>query len=456
VNSSRRMMIVVVVAFAVIGLGATQQAPVVAAGPERFDMRVVVAGLHHPWEVRFAPDGRLWVTERSGRRIVRIDPVTSVTATAVEIPDAYQVDSQDGVLGLALDPSAARGQVASVFVSLTYDADPGPAVTLRMKVRRYRYDAASGHLVDPADLLADLPAGDDHVGGRLALGADRKLYLTIGDSAANHLWNACTQNRAQDLPTSAEVRSGRHDTYRGKILRLNLDGSIPVDNPVLAGVRSHIYSYGHRNPQGLAFGPNGALYSAEHGPNTDDELNLIRAGKNYGWPFVAGYRDDRSYAYGNWSKSSPVPCVSLRFDPIVNPPSVPVVKETEWNSPDFAPPLRTFFTVDSGYPFDKLGHAAIAPSGIEVYSVPRGGIPGWSNSVLITSLLKGSIYRVKLAPDGSAIEGEPLEYFKTANRYRDVAVSPDGQTIFVAVDSSGSQANPGAILAFTIKKAAAR
>ena len=87
------------------------------------------------------------------------------------------------------------------------------------------------------------------------------------------------------------------------MLRLNLDGSIPSDNPMIGGVRSHIYSYGHRNPQGLVFAPDGKLYESEHGPNTDDEVNLIRAGGNYGWPHVAGYRDDQSYAYANWSAS---------------------------------------------------------------------------------------------------------------------------------------------------------
>jgi hypothetical protein len=84
-------------------------------------------------------------------------------------------------------------------------------------------------------------------------------------------------------------------------------------NPIIAGVRSHIYSYGHRNPQGLAFAPDGKLYESEHGPNTDDEVNVIRAGGNYGWPHVAGYQDDQSYAYANWSASKGVPCESLTF-----------------------------------------------------------------------------------------------------------------------------------------------
>jgi hypothetical protein len=83
--------------------------------------------------------------------------------------------------------------------------------------------------------------------------------------------------------------------------------------PTIAGVKSHIYSYGHRNPQGLVFAPDGRLYESEHGPNTDDEVNLIRAGGNYGWPHIAGYRDDQSYAYANWSASKGVPCGSLTY-----------------------------------------------------------------------------------------------------------------------------------------------
>ena len=131
----------------------------------------------------------------------------------------------------------------------------------------------------------------------MAIGPDLKLYLTRGDGGANWINNPCLPNLAQSLPTAAQVASRDWSTYLGKILRLNLDGTIPADNPLLNGVRSHVYSYGHRNPQGLQFGPTGLLYSSEHGPSTDDELNLIAAGGNYGWPHVAGYRDDRVYVF---------------------------------------------------------------------------------------------------------------------------------------------------------------
>ena len=225
-------------------------------------------------------------------------------------------------MGMALHPELLRGKgLDYVYLAYTYDRDPGPGVTRRLRVRRYTYDAASQQLTAPSDVLDDMPAHDDHGGGRLLVGPDGKLYLTRGDLGSNYLANYCHANRAQDLPTADAVKARDWSTYQGKILRLNLDGSIPSDNPLLKGVRSHIYTYGHRNPQGLAVGPGGLLYASEHGPSTDDELNLIVAGKNYGWPEVAGFNDDRGYVYANWSASAPTPCRTLKFDNL-HPPRV--------------------------------------------------------------------------------------------------------------------------------------
>ncbi|HMF98491.1 MAG TPA: PQQ-dependent sugar dehydrogenase, partial [Vicinamibacterales bacterium] len=234
---------------------------------------------------------------------------------------------------------------------------------------------------------------------------------------------------------------------------------------------SHIYSYGHRNPQGLVFAPDGKLYESEHGPNTDDEVNLIRAGGNYGWPHVAGYRDDQSYAYANWSASRGVPCASLTFTayPAV-PPSVPLQKETEWNHPDFTPPIQTFHTVPTGYDFKNPKCAerelyyqcwpTVAPSSLAIYSV-RDGIAGWNHSLLMPSLKHGTIYRIQLNEAGTAVVGDPdeNEFFKTVNRYRDLTFSPDGLSLFIATDSEGNTQdrsgrpaggveNPGAIIEF--------
>jgi PQQ-dependent dehydrogenase (s-GDH family) len=417
-------------------------------GAEQFSMRVVASGLDAPWDMLNGPDGRIWVTERAGKRIVRINPADGSKAVAVAIPEVVQRHAQDGVLGIAFHSGFLRKQGTDyLYVALTYDADPGPDEARRLMVRRYTYDAGRETLGSPLDLLTGLPAGDDHISGRLVFGRDSKLYMTVGDQGLNQLGLYCQPIHSQELPTAAEVTAKSWDRYQGKVLRINLDGSIPADNPMLNGVRSHVYSYGHRNGQGLALGPDGKLYESEHGPSMDDELNLIEAGKNYGWPYVAGYKDDRVYVYANWSAAT-VPCSTLNFDPIVAPATVPQQKESAWTAPNFAPPLRTFFTVDSDYQFKEQGNATIAPSGIDVYGVSNNGIPGWATSVLVTSLLRGVVYRVKLSPGGDAAVGELLEYFKMKARFRDVMVGPDGRTLYVATDT-GSAENPGAILAFT-------
>ncbi len=211
-------------------------------------------------------------------------------------------------------------------------------------------------LTAPVDVLDDMPAHDDHGAGRLAVGPDGKLYFSRGDQGSNFLANYCNPNRAQDVPTADEVNRRDWSTYQGKILRMNLDGSIPADNPQFAGVRSHIYAIGLRNTQGLVFGPGGLLYGSDHGPSTDDELNVIESGRNYGWPNVAGFKDDRAYVYGNWSASAPAPCRTLKFDTVAIPASVPQTKESAWSAPNFAPPLTTFFTVENDYDFRAKRH----------------------------------------------------------------------------------------------------
>jgi PQQ-dependent dehydrogenase (s-GDH family) len=427
-------------------------------GPEAFSSRTVASGLENPWDIVWGPDDHLWITERTGFRVTRVNPADGSKRVALVLDDVYQSVVQDGLLGIALHPDLLRGSGHDyVFIAYTYDLDPGPQVAPRIRVRRYTYDGTSQTLNAPVDVLNDMPAHDDHGAGRLAVGPDGKLYFSRGDLGANWLKNFCMPIRAQDVPTADDVRASDWSTYQGKILRLNLDGSIPDDNPMFAGVRSHIYAIGLRNPQGLAFGPGGLLYASDHGPSTDDELNLILAGKNYGWPHVAGFKDDRAYVYANWSASTPTPCSVLKFDSLRLPPLVPQVKESEWNDADFIPPLATFFTVANDFDFQTLGSATIAPAGIEVYTA--SAIPNWANSVLVTAMLGGALYRVKLGPDGRTVAGEPLEYFRSANRYRDVAVSPDGRRIYLSTDSAGpttdiggartsSLGHPGAVLEF--------
>lgn len=427
---------------------ATQDPTLVTSPPERFAMRVLTTGLEGPWEIAWAPDQMLWVTERSGRRVIRINPADGTQRTLVTIPEVNTTFTQDGLLGLAFHADFLRNSGSDfVYVAFTYDDAAGTALARRMAVRRYRYDAGTSALVDPLDILTGLPTHTDHVGGRLAFGADRKLYVTIGDQGSNFGANLCDANLAQDLPTAAEIRVMDWSHYQGKILRIELDGSIPADNPAIDSVRSHVYSWGHRNPLGLVVAPGGKLYASEHGPGSDDEVNLIEGGRNYGWPNVAGYRDDKAYVYANWSKSSPEPCASLpRRGP--TPASVPSQPETAWNDARFMAPLRTFFTVEDGYELGTIGSGTIAPGGLDYYA--GTAIPGWNNSLLVLSLIRGAVYRLPVAPDGRAVQGPPVEMFRSANRYRDIAIHPDGRTLYLATDVSGPSRNPAGVVTQTL------
>jgi len=416
-----------------------------------FTKRVVTSGLASPWEVTWGPDNQLWITERAGKRVIRVDPANGARTTALTVGDAYQASGQDGVLGLALHPRLLKNEGTDyVYLAYTYDADSGNAVDRRAKIVRFTYDEPSESLGGPLELITGLSASDDHNAGRLAFGPDYKLYYTIGDQGHNQFQNTCQAIHAQELPTHADVNASDWSKYQGKLLRLALDGTIPSDNPLLAGVRSHVYTYGHRNAQGIVFGPDGKLYASEQGPKTDDELNLIVAGKNYGWPEVAGFQDDKAYVYGNWSASSPVACSTLTFSDYVIPPSVPVQRESAWSHPVFTPPLKTFYTVGDGFDFTDPACAGneficwptIAPPSLDLYQPGSSGVQSWGNSLLLTSLKEGTVFRVGLSADGQTTVGEASALFKTTNRYRDVAIAADKRTFYVITDSDGATSGP--------------
>ncbi|MBN1238055.1 MAG: PQQ-dependent sugar dehydrogenase, partial [Gammaproteobacteria bacterium] len=245
----------VAVALSAVSLAEAQPGPdpgvnprnVWSAPPEEFAMRVVADGFEDPWEVTWGPDDHLWMTERSGKRVVRVDPADGTRKVAVTIDEVEQKLGQDGLLGLALHSDFLAGS-DYVYVMYTYDADPGPADARRAKIRRYTYDASTESLAEPLDILTDLPHGPDHGASRIVFGPDRKLYASRGDHGSNFLAYYCEPIRAQELPTAADIEARNWRGYEGKILRVELDGSIPADNPVLDGVRSHVFSYGHRNP----------------------------------------------------------------------------------------------------------------------------------------------------------------------------------------------------------------
>lgn len=230
-------------------------------GPVSLTVETVVGGLVAPWEVAFAPDGHVFLTERPGRVRVMVngqlqdEPILTLDVAAV---------GEAGLLGLAIYPEYARQPW--IYLYYTYAEEN----TLWNRVVRYTF--TGDRLVDPVVILDRIPGASLHNGGRIAFGPDGQLYVTTGD--------ARNPNLAQDPNSLA-----------GKVLRLAPDGSIPPDNPFPG---SPVWSLGHRNPQGLAWTVDGRLYATEHGPTGDlglaahDEVNLIEPGRNYGWPYVAG------------------------------------------------------------------------------------------------------------------------------------------------------------------------
>lgn len=430
---------------------------------EPFEGTVIAEGLEAPWDMVWGPDMQIWVTEREGSRITRINPKTGEKSLVGSVPDVKVGPQHEGVLGIALDPDLGKpGSKNNVYVAHTYmDGDREHA-----RIVRFHYDPETRKLTDPQPILNNMPAGDDHNGGRLRFGPDGKLYYSIGEQGHNQGANLCKPNDAQRLPTKAELEAGDHAAYAGKVLRLNTDGSIPEDNPDIGGIKSHIYTYGHRNPQGLVF-VGDLLFEAEHGPSSDDEINLLQAGGNYGWPHVAGFQDNQAYAYGDWSAAPDCRKLMKDYFPTDIPASVPQQKEMDWKADNFREPVKTFYTVPNNYNFHdgRCGDIAylcwptIAPSSIAYYPAD-GPIPGWGKSLLVTSLKNGALYRVPLNADGKTAQGDVTKYFHTPNRYRAALVSPDGKTIYIATDVRGNvlgndgkpanvMGNPGSIIAFT-------
>ena len=232
----------------------------------RLRIETVAEDLVVPWSIAFAPDGRIFFTERPGRvRVIGNDGVLHPEPVA-EIEDASAA-GEGGLMGLTLHPQFGSNHL--LYVAYMY-RDRGRSV------RVVRYREADNRLVEPRTMIENIPAAQFHAGCRLRFGPDGKLYITTGDATERPL--------AQKLSSLA-----------GKTLRLNDDGSVPDDNPFVgrSGARPEIWSYGHRNSQGLDWHPDsGLMFQTEHGPSGfdggegGDEVNLVERGKNYGWPVV--------------------------------------------------------------------------------------------------------------------------------------------------------------------------
>jgi glucose/arabinose dehydrogenase len=324
----------------------------------------VATDLDTPWELAFAPDGRLFLTERPGTVTV-IDNGNKTNWLALD--SVVQEVGESGLLGLALDPDFATNHY--IYLGYTYAASKGP-LQLVNKLVRYREDAATRKPVFDKVLLDGIKGNYIHNSGGLEFGPDGMLYWGIGERYEPAL--------AQDL-----------DELAGKILRLTRDGDIPADNPF---PESYIYSYGHRNPQGLAFQPaTGDLWSTEHGPSDEqgccrDEINRVLPGKNYGWPIIRGSQQQAG----------------------METPVLHSGDTTTW-----AP---------TGGIFIKQGE--------------------WKDSFVFTGLRGQALYRAVFnANDPAQILRVERYLYTQLGRLRNVAEGPDGK-LYVAVSNQDGRGNP--------------
>lgn len=334
----------------------------VSAQSQQLAVRTVAADLDTPWEILWGPDDWLWVTERPGR-ISRIDPETGEQRILAVLTDVYE-QGESGLLGMALHPNFADSP--HVFVAYTWRE--GSQILER--IVRFTYNGST--LGDMRILLDRIPGATIHDGCRLFILSDRTLLVTTGD--------ANVAARAQD-----------HQSLNGKVLRLRLDGTIPDDNPFPA---SPVWSLGHRNAQGLAW-HDGILYSSEHGPNSDDEVNIIERGRNYGWPNVMGYCD------------SPTEAEFCRAHAVVEPIAV-------WTP-------------------------TIAPCGLAYYV--GGRIPEWENSLLLTTLKASRLLVLKLDSTRRRVVRQQQFLGGQLGRLRCVCVSPDGQ-VFLGTSNRDGRGSP--------------
>jgi glucose/arabinose dehydrogenase len=315
-----------------------------------YQPEVVAENLDVPWALAFAPDGRVFFTERPGYVRVIVQG-RLLPQPVISFPAPFVSEGEGGLLGIAVDPGFAENRYLYVYHSYREREN------IYNRVLRLRVQDNSA-TIDKV-LLDRIPGSVIHNGGRLKIGPDQKLYITTGD--------ARNPQRAQDLSSLA-----------GKILRMNVDGTIPADNPF---PNSFVYSWGHRNPQGLAWSPlTGRLYSSEHGASAHDEINVIEAGANYGWPVIEGSEQRAG--------------------------------------------MRT--------PLLHSGTATWAPAGMAF--VTQGP---WQNQLLVTNLRGEQIVKVTFHPENESVRSVDLFYRNRFGRLRDIVVGPDGSLYLLTSNRDG-------------------
>jgi aldose sugar dehydrogenase len=333
-------------------------------GNSEFEVTTVTGGLDTIWEMVWGPDSFVWITERGGT-ISRVDPATGTVTRAGTI--TVSETGEGGLMGLAFHPDWATEPW--VYVAHTYSSGDG----VRNRVVRMQWNGTS--LGAPQTLLDAIPGSSIHNGSRVVVGPDRLLYVTAGDAG--------NDSQAQDASSLA-----------GKILRMTLDGA-PAPG---TGRSGYIYTLGHRNPQGLVFTPAGVLYSTEHGPGDNDEVNRIEGGRNYGWPNVRGRCDG-----------------------------------------DAGPNEQSFCTANAIVEPLSTWTPTIAPAGLDWYGASL--IPSWQGSLLFTALKGSALHRLQLAADGRSVVKDETFFAGTYGRLRDVMVAPDG-SVWLATSNRDGRGSP--------------
>ena len=309
-------------------------------------VETVADNLKIPWELVFAPDGRIFFTERDGNLWVIENESMELVAT---FPASHT--SEGGLLGLALDPEFEKNNFLYLYQTyFDFELHHNKVV---------RYTVSNNQLTDEQILIDKIPGAVWHDGGRIKFGPDEKIYITTGDSTNVNL-------------------SQKIDSLAGKILRINADGTIPSDNPFES---SPVFSYGHRNPQGIDWNENGILVSSEHGPSGEkgyahDEINVIEPGKNYGWPVIVG--DSNNLKYTN--------------------------------------------------PILHSGDVTWAPSGLLYYDSDK--IPEWKGMFLVAALRGQHVMVMDLDLENNRVNSVEKIFQDEYGRLRDLVQSPDGD-VFV-------------------------
>ncbi|MEM7206649.1 MAG: PQQ-dependent sugar dehydrogenase [Pseudomonadota bacterium] len=341
-------------------------------GTVALNTQIISDDLNKPWGMAFLPDGSILVTEKSGNLRRVLNGETSAAFSGVpEVRDG----GQGGLLDIALDPDFEN----SSLIFLTFSEPEWGGLQSGTAVARARLDLQKGALRD-VDIIFSMnkkSSGGRHFGSRIRFAADDTLFVTIGDRGA--------KNRAQDPFDHA-----------GTVIRLNRDGSIPQDNPFADGVNAlpEIWSIGHRNPQGAAIHPQtGKLWTLSHGAAGGDEINIPKAGRNYGWPQIS---------YG-----------------------------THYSGASFPRGASAEGMEQPVYYWDP----SIAPSGFDFYFSDAPLIPDWNGS-LFAGALKGR-YLSRLILDGDTIVAEERYFEGELGRIRDVRSGPDGALWLLTDGPSG-------------------